>query len=109
MDAMLMKGLLCKWQQQSASACQWFRKVIYSCPECWPAHFYLADIRRTEEQCDAALKAYQSVVRILASDVSSSHCLQWIPAPLTGSDALFLSQRQVQQLIADLHSTQVDG
>lgn len=108
-DAMLMKGLLCKWQQQTEDACQWFRKVIYICPECWPAHYYLADTRRTEEQYDAAIKSYQTVVRILAAGPETSHCLTWIPAPLAASDAVFLSRRQLQQLTADLPTTDVDA
>ena len=107
-DAMLMQGLLCKWQQKTEDACQWFRKVIYICPECWPAHYYLADTRRAEEQFEAAVRSYQAVFRILATAAEVNHGLTWIPAPLAASDAVFLSRRQIQQLTADLHTAQVD-
>ena len=107
-DAMLMQGLLCKWQQKTEDACQWFRKVIYICPECWPAHYYLADTRRAEEQFEVAMRSYQAVIRILATAAEVNHGLTWIPVPLAASDAVFLSRRQIQQLTADLHTTQVD-
>lgn len=107
-DAMLMKGLLYKWQQQPAVACQWFRKVIYSCPECWPAHFYLADTLRSEEQWAAAIQSYQTVLRIFAAGAVKSNCITWIPIPLDANDAQFLSQRHIKQLTVALHTTQVD-
>lgn len=107
-DAMLMKGLLCKWQQQAEEACQWFKKVIYTKPECWPAHYYLADIRRNQQQFDAAIKYYQIVLRVLATHSSLDKCTVWIPLPLAASDALFLSQRYIQQLTIALQTTRVD-
>ncbi|WP_205340305.1 CheR family methyltransferase [Denitrificimonas caeni] len=107
-DAMLMKGLLCKWQQRVDEACQWFKKVIYTNPECWPAHYYLADIRRNQQQFDAAIKSYQIVLRVLATHTSTDKCTAWIPLPLAASDALFLSQRYIQQLTIALQTTRVD-
>lgn len=107
-EAMLMKGLMCKWQQRADEACQWFKKVIYTCPECWAAHYYLADTRRTEQQMDAALKSYQTVLRILNANPSADTCLAWIPLPLTVGDALFLSQRHIEQLTTALDTTRVD-
>lgn len=107
-DAMLMKGLLYKWQKQPAQACQWLRKVIYSCPECWPAHFYLADTLRSEEQWAAAIQSYQTVLRIFAAGAVKSNCITWIPIPLDANDAQFLSQRHIKQLTVALHTTQVD-
>ncbi len=107
-DAMLMKGLLYKWQKQPAQACQWLRKVIYSCPECWPAHFYLADTLRSEEQWAAAIQSYQTVLRIFAAGAVKNNCITWIPIPLDANDAQFLSQRHIKQLTVALHTTQVD-
>ena len=105
-DAMLMKGLICKWQNEPEQACQWFKKVIYTRPECWPAHYYLADIRRLEEHADAAMQSYQIVLRVLAANSQTDRSTDWIPLPLAASDAIFLSQRHTQQLTASL---QVDS
>ena len=108
-DAMLMQGLVYKWQEDAQQAQQWFKKVIYTRPECWPAHYYMADIRRIEGQTEAALKGYQTVLRILADSTADVRYTDWIPLPLAVSNATFLSQRHTQQLSADLDSTQVSS
>lgn len=104
-DSMLIKGLSCKWQNDLAQAQQWFKKVIYSCPECWPAHYYLADICRQQEQGALALKAYQTVMRILSDNPSASDCMQWIPLPLPVGDVVFLSKRHIDQLSREIPTT----
>lgn len=108
-DAILMKGLVFKWRKQADEACHWFKKAIYTCSECWPAHYYLAEVRRTEQHIDAALQSYQRVLRILASQPTEIKCMEWIPLPLTASDAQFLSQRYTQQLTAASPNAQVDN
>lgn len=106
-DAMLMKGLILKWMNQEDEACGWFKKAIYTCSECWPAHYYLAEIRRTEQYTDAAIQSYQRVLRVLATHPAENKCMEWIPLPLAASDAEFLSQRYIQQLTAVSLSTRV--
>lgn len=103
-DGMLIKGLSCKWQNDLSGAQQWFKKVIYSCPECWPAHYYLADICRQQGQATAALKAYQTVMRILSDNPSASDCLLWIPLPLPVGDVVFLSKRHIDQLSSGIQT-----
>lgn len=104
-DGMLIKGLSCKWQNDLLDAQQWFKKVIYSCPECWPAHYYLADICRQQGQASAALKAYQTVMRILSDNPSASDCMLWIPLPLPVGDVVFLSKRHIEQLSNGMQTT----
>ena len=101
-DAMLMKGLSCKWQQQVDEAIQWFKKAVYTYPECWSAHYYLADIYRNEQQPEAAIRSYQTVLRILTANPDVSDGTQFIPLPLPAGHVLFLSQRHLQQLTASL-------
>jgi chemotaxis protein methyltransferase CheR len=108
-DAILMKGLIFKWRNQENEACRWFKKAIYTCSECWPAHYYLAEIRRAEQDIDVAIQSYQRVLRVLAAYPSEDKCMEWIPLPLAASDAEFLSQRYIQQLTAVSPSVQVDN
>ena len=108
-DAILMKGLIFKWRNQENEACRWFKKAIYTCSECWPAHYYLAEIRRAEQDIDVAIQSYQRVLRVLAAYPSEDECMEWIPLPLAASDAEFLSQRYIQQLTAVSPSVQVDN
>lgn len=107
-DAMLMKGLMFKWLNQEDEAGRWFKKTIYTCPECWPAHYYLAEIRRAEQYTSAAIKSYQTVLRILTAYPAGNGNIEWIPLPLTASNAEFLSQRYIEQLTLVSHSARVD-
>lgn len=101
-DVMLMKGLSAKWQGQNSSAIQWFKKVAYTSPECWPAHYYLADLCRNQQQLKAAFRSYQVVKRILTADLNAGDATQWIPLSLPAGDVLFLSQRHLQNLTTDM-------
>lgn len=102
-DVMLMKGLSCKWQNQIDEAIQWFKKAVYTYPECWSGHYYLADLYRNERQTEAASRSYQTVLRILKDNPAISDGTQWIPLPLPAAHVIFLSQRYLQQLNADLY------
>ena len=108
-DGMLMKGLSCKWQSELKSAEQWFKKVIYTAPECWPAHYYLADLYRQQAKTQAALKSYQTVMRVLSVNPTAGDCMLWIPLPLPVGDVVFLSKRHIQQLSNGMQSSQVEG
>lgn len=97
-DAMLMQGLSCKWQQQVDKAIEWFKKAVYTYPECWSAHYYLADLYRQEQQPQAAIRSYQTVLRILKANPDVSDGTKWIPPPLPAVHVIFLSQRHLQVL-----------
>lgn len=101
-DTLLMKGLSCKWQQKIDQAIHWLKKTVYICPQSWSAHYYLADIYRDQQDNEAALKSYQTVLRILAANPQAVDCTLWIPLPLPAGDVVFLSQRHQQQLRAKL-------
>ncbi|QEW08133.1 CheR family methyltransferase [Nitrincola iocasae] len=97
-DGLLLKGLNAKWQNRLQEACDWFRKVTYTCPECWPAHYYLAETYRIQGHDAAAIKAYQVIRRILSNDKHAADGMLWVPLPLPRGDILFLSERHLLKL-----------
>ncbi|SFX52260.1 CheR family methyltransferase [Marinospirillum alkaliphilum] len=97
-DALLMKGMSCKWQLQQEQALEWFKKASYTCPECWTAHYNLAEIYRQMDNTAAAMRAYQAVRRILSSDRAAGDGSAWIPRLLPPGDTLFLAERQLLKL-----------
>lgn len=98
LDALLMQGLAARWQQQTETACHWFKKATYTFPECWSAHYYLGDLYRTEGKVEAAIKAFQAARRVLSADQYASDGRVWIPPLLPPGDALFLSERNLLKL-----------
>lgn len=109
-DTLMLAGLVARWQQAPEVAARHFRHAIYVAPECWPAHFYLADIYRMEAiGKDAAVRAqrgYSAVQRLLGGNRQPATGLVTIPPPLPPGDACFLAQRHLASL-ADLgrHAT----
>ncbi|CAM4071447.1 protein-glutamate O-methyltransferase CheR [Vreelandella rituensis] len=108
-DTLMLAGLVARWQQAPETAARHFRHAIYVAPECWPAHFYLADIYRMDAiGKDAAVRAqrgYSAVQRLLAGNRQPATGLVTIPPPLPPGDACFLAQRHLATLVLDRHAT----
>lgn len=97
-DALILAGLVARWQQQPNAAYEHFKRAIYVAPECWPAHFYLAELYRQGELADEPIqrqRSYAAVVRLLAADPTSNGRLDTIAPPLPPGDARFLAERHL--------------
>ncbi|HAA44746.1 MAG: methylase of chemotaxis methyl-accepting protein [Halomonas sp. 54_146] len=95
-DALVLAGLVARWQQQPQLAYDYFKRAIYTAPECWPAHFYLAELYRQGELADEPAqrqRGYAAVVRLLAAAPTASGGLDTIEPPLPPGDARFLAER----------------
>lgn len=97
LDAVFLKALIYKWQGKEQEAIASFRKAIYIQPDCWPAHFYLAEIQRLTQQLDSAISAYQTARRLLSQQQPATG-LQWLPLQLSQADLLFLIEHQLLRL-----------
>ena len=98
-DALILAGLVARWQQQPQLAYDYFKRAIYAAPECWPAHFYLAELYRQGELTDAPLqrqRGYAAVVRLLTAAPTASGGLETIAPPLPPGDARFLAERYLK-------------
>ena len=78
-------GLVARWQQQPRLAYGYFKRATYAAPDCWPAHFYLAELYRQGELNDEPLQRKQSyarAVRLLTTAPTSNGGLVAIAPPL---------------------------
>jgi chemotaxis protein methyltransferase CheR len=98
LDALVLLGLLNKWQSQPKEAEMAFKKAVYMQPDCWPAHYYLAEIYRATEQYDLAIRAYQSAQRRLQGQADAPSGLELLPLNLPRPDLLFLIEHQLTRL-----------
>ncbi|MGP9764380.1 CheR family methyltransferase [Halomonas sp. AOP13-D3-9] len=114
-DALVLAGLAARWQQQPHQAYDYFKRAIYVAPECWPAHFYLAELYRQGELPDEPLQRrqrYAAVVRLLTTAPTSDGGLAMISPPLPPGDARFLAERYlatVNTMLASTSTTQGVG
>ncbi len=97
-DALVLEGLLERWQGHYQEAIAPLKKAVYSCPECWPAWYYLAESHRALQQPEAALRSYQRVRRLLSTQPQTGTGLDILPLPLAAADALFLSEHQLLRM-----------
>lgn len=98
-DALVLTGLVARWQQQPHAAYEYFKKAIYAAPECWPAHFYLAELYRQGELNDEPIqrqRSYATVVRLLIASPAANGGLGTIVPPIPPGDARFLAERYLK-------------
>lgn len=100
-DGLLLAGLVARWQQQPQQAHDYFKRAIYVAPECWPAHFYQAELLRLGELPDAPgqrRRGYAATIRLLEASPDADGGLQSISPPLSPGDACFLAKRHLKAL-----------
>ncbi len=99
-DALLLLGLAAKWRLQSDSAIRWFKQAAYARHECWPAHYYLADLYRNSGENELARRAYRVVIQLLSGGTPDTG-IKHVPLGLPEGEIRFLCEHQ----LAKLHST----
>lgn len=107
-DALVLAGLVARWKQQPQLAYDYFKRAIYAAPDCWPAHFYIAELYRQTELPDEPLQRkqrYATVVRLLTAVPTSNGGLDTIAPPLPPGDARFLAERYLKAVNITLAST----
>ncbi|MFN3077732.1 MAG: tetratricopeptide repeat protein [Alphaproteobacteria bacterium] len=90
-EAGVLLGLIAKWNGDGAEAIRCFRQVIYSRPDCWPAHFYLADLIRPEDDAKAR-REYGIALRQMRANPDPDGGLL-LPLNLPLADIRFLCER----------------
>ncbi|MBP5979945.1 MAG: protein-glutamate O-methyltransferase CheR [Halomonas sp.] len=102
-DTLLLAGLVARWQNAFEKAYALFKRAIYVAPDCWPAHFYKAELFRQGELTDDPIQrqhGYSTVVRLLTETPTASGSLQTIASPLPPGDAHFLAERYLNAMLA---------
>lgn len=101
-DALVLCALATKWQGRTEPAMEYFKQAVYTCQDCWPAHYYLAELYRAAGQIEQAARAYNMALRILLNAEQSAgklnDGLSTIPLGLPAKEVRFLCQHQIKQL-----------
>ena len=91
-DAHMLLALAAKWQGDEAAAIDSLKVVVYSKPDCWPAHFYLATLLQGVDAAKAR-REYAVALRQIEADPDPDGGL-WLPLDLPVADIRFLCQRR---------------
>lgn len=96
-DALLLLGLAAKWQRQEGEAIRCFKQAVYSRHECWPGHYYLADLYRQSGETELARRAYRVVIQLLAGGAADTG-IKYLPLNLPAGEIRFLCEHQLAKL-----------
>lgn len=97
-DALMVLGLAAKWRNQTEGAAKWFKQAAYAHSECWPAHYYLAELYRVGEEWEKARRSYRIALNLLADLSTARDCLSIIPLDLPAAEVRFLCEHQLAKL-----------
>jgi chemotaxis protein methyltransferase CheR len=97
-DAFVVLALAAKWRNQAADAVKWFKQAVYACNECWPAHYYLAELYRAGNEMEKARRSYRVTLQLLSGQQAPSDGLAIIPLGLPPAEVRFLCEHQVAKL-----------
>lgn len=98
LDALLARGLCCKWQGDLDGACRLFKTACYAHAESWLAQYFYGDTLRQHAQPRAARAPLQIARRILSTNLQADSGCHWLPLAPPAGDALFLIERQLLAL-----------
>lgn len=105
-DALVLLGLAAKWRDQITDAIRWFKQAAYARNECWPAHYYLADLYRTSGDFVLARRAYRVVLQLL-SGAKPDIGIRYVPLGLPAAEVRFLCEHQLAKLPTVVARTEV--
>lgn len=93
-DAHFLLGMSAKWQHDLQQATDWFRKAVYLCSTCWPAHYFLGGLYTAIGEERAAMRAWRGCLQLLA-DASVDSGIRHLPLGLREQEIRFLCERRV--------------
>lgn len=94
-DAFVVLALAAKWRNDAEGAVKWFKKAVYACNECWPAHYYLAELYRADNEMDKARRSYRVALQLLSVPHALIDGLSIIPLDLPPAEVRFLCEHQL--------------
>ena len=91
-EASLLLGLGAKGRQEWDGALKWLKRVIYTKPACWVAHYYLGELYRALGDAEAARRAYRTALQQLSQNPDADAGLS-LPLGLPLAEIRFLCER----------------
>ena len=99
-DALLLLGVIAKWQNVPTEAVRWLKQAVYAHHECWPAHYYLAELYSKQGSSMQAARAYRVVLQLLAPSQVPNTGILTVPLDLPAGQIAFLCHHALQQMDA---------
>jgi chemotaxis protein methyltransferase CheR len=96
-EAMVVRGLVAKWQDRTDEAIRWFRQAAYCRRDCWPVHFYLGELYRALGQDGPAQRCFRVALQQIGANPNPDGGLL-LPLGLPVAEVTFLCRRHAGQM-----------
>lgn len=96
-DALYLLGHIHRWQQQNDAAIDGFKRAVYACPTCWPAHYYLSGLYREKGSVELARRSLRAVQNLVGQGAAAG--LKYVPIELPSNEMRHLCERQLANLV----------
>ncbi|WP_094604058.1 putative biofilm formation methyltransferase WspC [Sporomusa silvacetica DSM 10669] len=103
LEAYLLLGMAAKLTGQQAEAIKRFKEAVYVYPECWLAHFFLAEMYQLPEETPYAKREYELAMKILKQGNFEKHGLSFFLVPFQLDNFIQLCQHNIAKLQAYDH------
>ncbi|TWH45466.1 protein-glutamate O-methyltransferase CheR [Sporomusa sp. KB1] len=100
LEAYLLLGMAAKLTGQQAEAIKRFKEAVYVYPECWLAHFFLAEMYQLPEEAPYAKREYELAMKILKQGNFEKHGLSFFLVPFQLDNFIQLCQHNITKLQA---------
>lgn len=97
-DAFWLLGMAAKWRADPVEATRWLKQAVYVSHQCWPAHFYLAELYRAASEAEQAKRAYRIVLQLVADGRTAETGLKVVPLEIPVAEVRFLCEHQLGRL-----------
>ena len=103
LEAYLLLGIAAKLTGKHSEAIQRFKEAVYVYPECWLAHFFLAEMYQLPEEAPYAKREYEVAMKILKQGNFEKHGLSFFLVPFALDNFIRLCQHNIAKLQAYDH------
>ena len=97
-DALLLLGRCARLRGDTQGAISALRRVVYDKPDCWRAHYQLAETYRQQGETGPAEREYRIVLRQLRNETLALQGTGALPSLLSVKDLRFLCETRLARL-----------
>ncbi|WP_371374141.1 CheR family methyltransferase [Sporomusa aerivorans] len=98
LEAYLLLGMAARLTGMTDEAIHRFKEAVYVSPECWLAHFFLAEMYQMREENAFAKREYEVAMRLLTQGKFAGHGLSFFLVPFQLEDFIRLCQHNIAKL-----------
>ncbi len=98
LEAYLLIGMAAKLEGHNDEAVQRFKEAVYLKPDCWLAHFYMAEIFQLRQEVSLARREYEITMNLLGQGNIEKHGLTFFPIAFQAAQFIQLCHYNLKKL-----------